>query len=148
MSTQRQPTVDLAEERLRSAGVRTTRARRLVIEEFIRVDGPHTAEEIGTLLRSAVPLSSLYRTLSVLTASGVLERFHDGAGVARYELAEWLTGHHHHITCSNCGSTQDIDFSSETESTIRRISDGAGAAAGFAVTGHRIDLEGLCPQCR
>ncbi|HSR45362.1 MAG TPA: Fur family transcriptional regulator [Acidimicrobiia bacterium] len=148
MSTQRQPTVDLAEERLRSAGVRTTRARRLVIEELIRVDGPHTAEEIGTLLRSAVPLSSLYRTLSVLTASGVLERFHDGAGVARYELAEWLTGHHHHITCSNCGSTQDIDFSSETESTIRRISDGAGATAGFAVTGHRIDLEGLCPQCR
>lgn len=148
MSTQRQPTVDLAEERLRSSGVRTTRARRLVIEKLIRVDGPHTAEEVGKLLRSAVPLSSLYRTLSVLTASGVLERFHDGAGVARYELAEWLTGHHHHITCSNCGSTQDIDFSPETESTIRRIADDAGETVGFAVKGHRIDLEGLCPQCR
>jgi Fe2+ or Zn2+ uptake regulation protein len=84
----------------------------------------------------------------VLTASGVLERFHDGAGVARYELAEWLTGHHHHITCSNCGSTQDIDFSPETESTIRRIADDAGETVGFAVKGHRIDLEGLCPQCR
>jgi Fe2+ or Zn2+ uptake regulation protein len=139
--------VDLAEERLRTSGVRTTRARRLVIEKLIRVDGPRTAEEINKLLKSAVPLSSLYRTLSVLSSSGVLERFHDGAGVARYELAEWLTGHHHHITCTRCGSTQDIDFDAQIESAIRRIADDAGRAAGFDVTGHRLDLEGLCPRC-
>ena len=148
MTAQRRSTVDLAEERLRTSGVRATRARRIVIEELIRVGGPRTAEELNKLLRSTVPLSSLYRTLSVLSSSGVIERFHDGAGVARYELAEWLTGLHHHITCSNCGSTRDIDFSPETESTIRRIADDAGETVGFAVKGHRIDLEGLCPQCR
>jgi len=140
--------VDLAEERLRTSGVRTTRARRIVIEELIRVDGPRTAEEINKLLKSTVPLSSLYRTLSVLSSSGVLERFHDGAGVARYELAEWLTGHHHHITCTRCGSTQDIDFDAPTESTIRQFADDAGRTAGFEVTGHRLDLEGLCRRCR
>ena len=148
MTAQRRPTVDLAEERLRTSGVRTTRARRIVIEELIRVDGPRTAEEINKLLKSTVPLSSLYRTLSVLSSSGVLERFHDGAGVARYELAEWLTGHHHHITCTRCGSTQDIDFDAQTESTIRQIADDASRIAGFEVTGHRLDLEGLCRRCR
>ena len=148
MSAQRRAIVDLAEEHLRRSGVRTTPARRLVLERLSRARGPHTADEINMLLRSAVPLSSLYRTLSVLSSSGVLERFHDGAGVARYELAEWLTGHHHHITCTRCGSTRDIDFSKETETTIRRFADQAGAAADFRVTGHRLDLEGLCSQCR
>ena len=130
------------------SGVRTTRARRLVIEELVKIDGPRTAEEIHKLLRSAIPISSLYRTLAVLSSNGVLDRFHDGSGNARYELAEWLTGHHHHITCSKCGATQDFGFSPETENEIRRIADQAGATADFEVTGHRLDLEGKCRRCR
>jgi len=118
------------------------------MQELSNVDGPRTADEIFKLLRSTVPLSSLYRTLSVLSASGVLDRVHDGEGVARYELAEWLTGHHHHITCSRCGSTQDIDFAPEVETTIQQLAEEVGGAAGFEVTGHRLDLEGLCSLCR
>ncbi|MDF1594774.1 MAG: Fur family transcriptional regulator [Acidimicrobiia bacterium] len=148
MSAQRRPIADLAEEHLRRSGVRTTRARRLVLEKLSREGGPHTADEINILLGSAVPVSSLYRTLSVLSTNGALERFHDGAGNARYELAEWLTGHHHHITCTQCGTTRDIDFAQETETTIRRFADEAGASAGFRVSGHRLDLEGLCSQCQ
>ena len=148
MTAQRRSTVALAEERLRESGVRTTRARRLVIEKLSRLDGPRTAEEISDLLKAEVPLSSLYRTLSVLSSSGVLQRFHDGAGTARYELGEWLTGHHHHITCTKCGTTHDIDFSSESEEALRRLADEAGIAAEFDVAAHRIDLEGLCSRCR
>ena len=148
MNAQRRSTVDLAEGRLRDSGTRTTRARRLVIEKLSRVTGPRTAEEISGLLKSEVPLSSLYRTLAVLSSSGVLQRLHDGAGTARYELAEWLTGHHHHISCTKCGTTHDIDFSAQTEEAIRRLADEAGDSAGFEVTAHRIDLEGVCSQCR
>jgi Fe2+ or Zn2+ uptake regulation protein len=119
-----------------------------VIEKLSSADGPRSAEEIYGLLRSAIPLSSLYRTLSVLTSSGILERFHDGTGIARYELAEWLTGHHHHITCTACGATQDIDVSADTEDTIRRIADEVASRAGFVVTGHRLDLEGVCSRCQ
>jgi Fe2+ or Zn2+ uptake regulation protein len=120
----------------------------LVIEKLIRANGPRTAEEISNLLKSAVPLSSLYRTLSVLSSNGILQRFHDGTGVARYELAEWLTGHHHHLTCTNCGSTQDIDFDGDAEKAVSRIAADAGQRTGFEVTDHRLDLEGLCPNCR
>ena len=128
--------------------MRTTRARRLVIEKLSRVSGPRTAEEISSLLKADVPLSSLYRTLSVLSSSGILHKFHDGAGNARYELAEWLTGHHHHITCMRCGATHDVDFSSKAEETIRSLADEAGASAGFEVKAHAIDLQGLCGRCR
>ncbi len=136
----------LAAERLRSSGVRVTAARRLVIEALSATDGPRTAEELNADV--AIPLSSLYRTLTVLTSSGILRRVHDGSGTARYEYAEWLTGHHHHIRCTDCGLTQDIDFSPETEATIRRLYETAGAALGFDVTDHRLDLEGRCPECR
>jgi len=148
MDAQRRPTANSVEERLRASGIRTTRARRLVIEKLISVNGPRTAEEISKLLISTVPLSSLYRTLSVLSTAGILTRFHDGAGIARYELAEWLTGHHHHITCTNCGSTQDIDFDGDAEKAVGQIAADAGQRTGFEVTDHRLDLEGLCPNCR
>lgn len=147
MDAQRRPTANSVEERLRASGIRTTRARRLVLEKLIRVNGPRTAEEISKLVISTVPLSSLYRTLSVLSAAGILKRFHDGAGVARYELAEWLTGHHHHITCTNCGYTQDIDFEGDAEEAVSQIAADAGQRTGFEVTDHRLDLEGLCPNC-
>jgi Fe2+ or Zn2+ uptake regulation protein len=148
MDAQRRPTANSVEERLRASGIRTTRARRLVIEKLVGVNGPRTAEEISKLLKTSVPLSSLYRTLSVLSSAGILERFHDGAGVARYELAESLTGHHHHITCVNCGTTQDIDFTGDAEQAVGRIAADAGRRTGFDVTNHRLDLEGLCPSCR
>ena len=96
----------------------------------------------------AVPLSSVYRTLTVLDAAGVIERTHDADGVARYELAEWLSGHHHHLVCIDCGSTLDFDADESSELKLKAIADEVGLAAGFEVTGHRLDVEGRCDRCR
>jgi len=133
---------------LNSQSFRFTAARRLVVRTLADAAGPMTAGDLHERLREDVPLSSLYRTLAVLEDARVLAKEHDSAGVARYELAEWLTGHHHHLVCSSCGEVKDIAVDPETERTISGLVEQIADGAGYRVTGHRIDIEGACRLCR
>jgi Fur family ferric uptake transcriptional regulator len=135
-------------EHLAGRGVRFTRARRLVVEALGAARGPLTAAELHDGLRPAVPLSSLYRTLTVLEHAGVISREHDAEGVARHELAEWLTGHHHHLVCVQCGAIVDVDIPTNLEARLGPLVEEIARSAGYAATGHRIDVEGRCPACR
>ncbi|MBM3696048.1 MAG: transcriptional repressor, partial [Actinobacteria bacterium] len=123
-------------------------ARRLVVEALSRAAGPLAAGDLHERLGGRVPLSSLYRTLAVLEEAQVLTREHDAAGVARYELAEWLLGHHHHLVCSVCGEVRDVGVDPAVETTITRLVARVAADAGYRAAGHRLDIEGTCAACR
>lgn len=127
--------------------VRATPARRLVIQTLAEGDGPITAAELQRILRPAIPLSSLYRNLAVLERTGVIAREHATDGAARYELAEWLTGHHHHMICNSCGEVRDVTIPPAVEQTITSLVGRVAGQAGYRVSGHRIDIEGTCPAC-
>jgi len=133
---------------LESKQARFTPARRLVIETLDGSSGPQSAADLAVAVAGAIPMSSLYRTLSVLEETEVIERFPDQAGIARYELAEWLTGHHHHMTCIECGATSDVAVPGDLEATVADIASEVGRRFDFTVTGHRLDLQGVCSQCR
>ncbi len=135
-------------QRLAGAGVRYTKGRRLVVRALGRAGGPRSAAELHERLRPGVPLSSLYRTLTVLAEAGVLARSHDGNGVALFELAEWLRGHHHHLVCVECGRVEDVDVGDEHERTLTGVVLAVAAAGDLELTGHRIDIEGVCGECR
>ena len=145
---QRDDTLTAAKHRLESQHARLTPARRLVIETLSGSSGPQSAADLAVAIDGTVPVSSLYRTLSVLEETMVVERFPDQAGVARYELAEWLTGHHHHMTCTECGATSDVAVPGDLEATVAHIVSEVGSRFGFDVTGHRLDLQGVCGKCR
>lgn len=133
---------------LRSRDTRFTAARRLVVRALAQSPGPLAAGELHQALPRAVPLSSLYRTLAVLEESHVVAKQHDDLGVGRYELAEWLTGHHHHLVCESCGEVRDATVSPDTERTITALVGRLAARAGYRATGHRIDIQGTCRACR
>ncbi len=133
--------------RLGAGGSRYTSARRLVARALAQSTGPQSATELLSSLEGAVPLSSLYRTLGVLEEAGVLAREHGSDGIARYELAEWLAGHHHHLVCTGCGEVLDIAIDPDTETKIASLIDHIAGSADYAVSGHRIDIEGRCTTC-
>jgi len=141
-------TLKAARNRLEARQVRFTPARRLVIETLDGSSGPQSAADLAATIDGTIPISSLYRTLSVLEETEVVERFPGQTGVARYELAEWLTGHHHHITCIECGATSDVAVPRDLEATVADIVSEVGRRFDFEVTGHRLDLHGVCSQCR
>jgi len=143
----RDETERLIDTRLTEAGFRFTRARRLVVRALAESPGPRITADLHAALSDEVPLSSLYRTLSVLEGAGILAREHGSDGVARHELAEWLTGHHHHLICTGCGVVQDAAPDPAVEREIVGLVARIAAVAGYRATDHRIDIEGTCAAC-
>ena len=133
--------------RLAASNIRYTRGRRQVIQALDKADGPRSASDIHEELDQAVPLSSLYRSLSVLTGAGVLAPHHGSGGATRYELAEWLVGHHHHLVCDICGSIDDIELSYDSEAVLHSLVSAATHVRAFVATGHALEIGGLCTSC-
>ena len=86
---------DTADERLRRDGQRYTANRRALVDAMASADRPVTVVELIDVA-TGMPQSSAYRNLSVLEDAGVVRRLVTADDTARFELAEDLTGHHHH----------------------------------------------------
>jgi Fur family transcriptional regulator, ferric uptake regulator len=134
-----------AAERLRSVGQRYTAQRRALVSVLERVRKPVSTAEIVESRMG--PQSSVYRNLSVLEHAGVVRRVVAEGGFARYELAEELTEHHHHLICSNCGKVEDVTIPPDFETTMDRTVDRLARRSGFAKVRHRLDLIGTCRAC-
>lgn len=132
--------------RLAEREIRYTSGRKAVVTAMVRLAGPESAAELHG--RMDLPLSSLYRSLTVLDEAGVLEKHHDADGLARFELAEWLSGHHHHLVCIDCGAVEDVELSVRNERELQRLASTVATEAGYELTGHNLEVEGLCRRCR
>lgn len=135
-------------ERLAAKSVRYTEGRRKVVTALLQAAGPRSASELHAELGASVPISSLYRSLAVMTDAGILARHPGRDGDARYELAEWLTGHHHHLVCVACGAVDDIELSPALETQLEQLVGRVAAQGSFQVTGHALEIDGRCPTCR
>ena len=103
--------------RLRSAEQRYTSGRRRLVELLAEAPRPETIPE---LLGRAPSLaqSSAYRNLVVLEEAGVAHRVVTSDERSRYELAEDLMGHHHHLICTSCGKVDDFTVSTQMERSL------------------------------
>jgi len=126
---------------------RYTTRRRALVDVFIRSERPLTLPEViaanGTLAQSSV-----YRNLGILEAAGVVQRIVTGDDHARYELAEAVSGHHHHhLICTSCGAIEDFTLPPKVESVVARELAGVASTHGFSSDAHQLDLIGRCGSC-
>ena len=131
---------------LREHGQRLTQHRGVIVDVLADAAGPLTIPEI-LASRSGLAQSSVYRNLVVLEEAGVVHRMLTRDEFARYELAEDLTEHHHHLVCSNCGRVADLPATQAVERSVATAIDEAARLAGFQTLHHRLDLVGLCANC-
>lgn len=135
------------EKRLADHDIRYTTGRRTVISTLAASDGPLSASEVHRNAAGALPLSSIYRSLTVLEDAGVLAPHHGARGMTRYELAEWLKGHHHHLVCIECGSVEDVEVGEGHESKVDQVVNDISSAASFIPFNHALEIEGRCARC-
>jgi Fe2+ or Zn2+ uptake regulation protein len=135
-----------AAARLQADGQRYTDNRRQLVAVLAGGTAPLTIPEILERCPELAQ-SSAYRNLSVLERAGVVQRIVTTDEWARYELAEELTEHHHHLICSGCGRVEDFTVSAALERSIDSAMAEAAAAAGFSLDHHRLDLVGRCGRC-
>lgn len=140
-------TEQLIMQRLGETGIRYSAGRKALILALSKADGPRSAAELYEDLGRTIPLSSLYRSLAILDKTEVLSPHHGIKGVTRYELAEWLTGHHHHLVCISCGTVDDItpppDLEADLESVVKSLTN----SGRFFPRGHALEIEGICSEC-
>jgi Fe2+ or Zn2+ uptake regulation protein len=132
--------------RLRRQQQRMTSVRGHIVEVLASTDRPLTIPEILASGRGLAQ-SSVYRNLVVLEHVGVVHRLVTRDEFARYELAEDLTEHHHHLVCSNCGRIEDLPASDSIERSVAAAVAQAARKVGFRTEQHRLDLVGTCADC-
>jgi Fur family ferric uptake transcriptional regulator len=137
---------EIAAERLAADGQRYTANRRAIVELLARTDRPLALSEL-LKLGKGLAQSSVYRNLGILESAGVVRKVAAIDEFARYELAEDLTNHHHHLLCSSCGSVEDFTLPTRVERTVETALVTAARRSGFRGFHHRVDLVGLCARC-
>ena len=118
-----------------------------MVQALAEGSGPRSAAELSADIGSSVPVSTLYRTLSTLEDAGVVCPHFVTKDFTRYELAEWLMGHHHHLVCTNCERVEDIDVPEAYEAQVHTLVEDISAGASFTPTNHALEIEGLCKDC-
>ncbi len=135
------------ERRLSEQEIRYTRGRRSVVAALAVAEGPLTASDLASATKRNIPLSSLYRTLAIFEEVGVVTPHLSTRGLARYELSEWLTGHHHHLVCVQCGIVEDVEALQAEEDQVRSLVNSIASLASFSATNHALEIEGRCVRC-
>ncbi len=126
------------------AGYRLTGPRRALAALIASHDGHFTAAELlaeARAKRLGVGRATIFRTLEVLEALEVMERLDLPSGERIYVVCK--PAHHHHLVCSRCGRTDEID-----DAGLRSVVGEIARRTGYRVDEHRLELFGLCPSCR
>ena len=128
---------------LRDAGLRPTRQRVSVLESLRDRPDAVTAQDLHAELRAdglSIGLTTVYRTLTALSDAGLLDTFTREGEQAFRRCGEV---HHHHLVCETCNKVEELS-AEEVEEWVHQ----AANRHGFAVTGHRADIFGICATCR
>jgi Fur family ferric uptake transcriptional regulator len=134
--------------------LRMTKPRRVIIDALGATTQHLSAEEVYFRVHKTYPaigLTTVYRTLDLLEAMGIVVKLHFGDGRSRYELRDnpKKRGHHHHLVCSICKRIVEYDdFVSEEIKLLRKVEQQLARRHGFRITGHVIQFHGLCPSCK
>jgi Fe2+ or Zn2+ uptake regulation protein len=105
---------------------------------------PLTLDYILKLTRINHPktaFSTVYRIMKRLEQEKLVLRVDWRERGSNYEWAELL--HHHHITCTVCGQTRDVD-----DSVVSFDLEHLTAVTGYTFRNHYVELEGICATCR
>lgn len=137
-------TADQLIDTLRNEGLRITEARRAVCTVIAESHADHldaatVYDRARNELGAQIDRSTVYRTLDVLEAAGVIRHAHVG-DAAVYHLEE--EQRHQHLVCDSCGATVSVpaDELVEFAETIRK-------RTGFQPDVEHFAVSGLCESC-
>ncbi len=125
--------------------LKMTPQRRLILDVFLREEGHLACEDLYNRVKredKSIGQATVYRTLKLLSESGLAKELNFGDGVTRYEQ-KYGSMHHDHIICEVCGRTVEV-----VDQKIEQLQEQLAERHGFTLTGHKMYLYGICAHCR
>jgi Fe2+ or Zn2+ uptake regulation protein len=136
---------DKVTEALDRAGYHLTAPRRAVAEMVAAQGGRFSAQDLvleARRGRRGVGRATVFRSLEIFEALGLVEQVHLPNGEHAYVACERV--HHHHVVCERCGRSQEVGDLGITPIARELVEQ----RTGYLVDSHRIEFFGLCPDCR
>ncbi|MDD4732078.1 MAG: Fur family transcriptional regulator [Desulfovibrio sp.] len=130
---------------LQRQGMTMTPQRATIVEVFLHEEGHFSPEQLYMAVNKADPAigqATVYRTLKLLTDSGLAATLDMGDGATLYEHG-YGHAHHDHLICVRCGGKTEI-----VDHVIEERQERIAEKHGFELTRHSMLLYGVCPRCR
>ncbi|MGB4866084.1 MAG: Fur family transcriptional regulator [Hyphomicrobium sp.] len=127
------------EARCAEYGLRMTGQRRVIARVLAAANDHPDVEELhrrAHAIDAKISLSTVYRTIKLLAAKGIIERHDFGHGRGRYEEAS--RAHHDHLVDVESGRV--IEFSNQA---IEALQERIAHELGFELVGHKLELYGV-----
>lgn len=129
---------------LKKKGLKSTRQRDIIATEFLRTGEHVTAEDLYLKINrkhSDIGYTTVYRTLKLLTQSGLATKRVFADHLTRYEPLS-AGDHHDHLICMNCGLITEFE-----NRKIERLQERVAREFGFQTISHKMELYGYCRKC-
>ncbi|MBX9703243.1 MAG: transcriptional repressor [Silvanigrellaceae bacterium] len=133
---------------LAKLGLRQTRQRMLIFKAVVKSGRHVDVQAIAHQAKqfdSKIGVATIYRTLQLMTASGILAEQRFGRGKAYFEFVDRENHHHDHLICNMCGEI--IEFFDEK---IENLQEAIAQRLGFILKSHTMELFADCkkaPHC-
>jgi len=140
------PFVRLFSRYLREQGLPVTQQREAVAQTVFSATGHLSVEDIERRLREeeeSIGKATIYRTLDLLVKSKLVAEHDFDEGFKRYEHRLSRQPVHEHLICLECGKV--TEFKSEE---VECVEDRVASEYDFSPVRHRLEIYGLCRDCR
>ncbi len=132
-------------QQLKDAGLKITMPRLKVLQILEQSSDHHlSAEDVYKALLEMgedVGLATVYRVLTQFEAAGLIHRHNFEGGYSVFELSQ--AEHHDHLVCVKCGRVEEF-----MDEIIEKRQKMIAQQAQFKMTGHALNIYGLCPDCQ
>lgn len=122
--------------------MRQTKQRKLILRHLRQTRSHPTATELYDRVRQDLPrisLGTVYRNLENLCSQGLARKIETFGGQKRFDAT---VEDHIHAICTKCGKVCDMEQVPAVNCNELKNID-----SDFQITGVRIDLLGICPEC-
>jgi Fur family ferric uptake transcriptional regulator len=131
---------------LNSRGWRLTPQRETILHVFQNLPRGHhlSAEELFHLLQKRgeeISLSTIYRSVKLMTRMGILRELELAEGHKHYELNRPHPHHHHHIVCIQCNRTIEFNNDSILKQSLKQAEK-----EGLQLIDCQLTIMTICPE--
>ena len=135
---------EIFDEFIKSKALRHTPQRGKILDVFLSTERHVSVDDLYKLVKKEYPdigYTTVYRTMKLLSESGLCEEIDFGDGIERFEH-KYGHEHHDHLICIKCGR-----FIEASNPRIEKIQDALAEKYSFTPVKHKLDIFGICKRC-
>lgn len=123
--------------------LRMTNQREIILQELKKSKRHLSADELYDRVKKNMPrisLATVYRNLEILSEAGVIRKLEISGRQKRFDFD---VSDHDHIYCIMCHKVDNLNIERKDVD-----SEQLGVEVGYSITGYRVEVIGICPECQ